>query len=634
MCLILHYYYLNFCVMKKFLLIAFSALSSVYAYSQNILSEDFESGSIPSTWTILQTNPNETWHVEAITGDNKATVNYDETLGAQDERLVTPSLDLSTGTYTLNATVGLSYYWAVNPENNYDVFIEISTDNGSTWTQLWSENDLGVFTNWVDNPVAINLAPYAGNANVKVAFHYVGTDGAALYVDDVIVSLNPTAAPSCATLNSPANGATNVNFETVTLSWTAPTTGGPVSTYDVYMDTNPNPTTLVASVAGTSTTYTPTNVLPNTMYYWKIVPKNAAGDATGCTTNSFTTGVQTVPGCPTLTAPANGATDQAYASLALTWTAPTTGNSVDNYDIYLDTNPNPTTLVGTVAGNVTTYTVTNLMDNTTYYWRVVPKNEAGEATGCTAFSFTTRVNPAAPYCGPLEFTATAGTEPITLVNFAGINNVTDAAVNGTPDHEFFLDMIGNVATGQTYTMTLQGNTGGNYTNRFIVFIDWNQDHDFADAGESYPVTATLLNSTGTDGKQVTADIAVPADALAGNTRMRVKKQFSTGNYNNPCLGTSYGQAEDYTLNVTTAGVADVSRNQVNVYPNPVGDVVNVNAASKIKNIAIFDASGKAVSLSTANSEKAQINMSSYAPGIYILKVEAENGTHSVKLIKK
>jgi hypothetical protein len=231
--------------------------------------------------------------------------------------------------------------------------------------------------------------------------------------------------------------------------------------------------------------------------------------------------------------------------VTLSWTAATTGSAAASYDVYLDTNPSPTTLLGNQVG--LTRAVTGLLSLTTYYWRVVAKNAAGEATGCSTFSFTTSQDPFAPYCGPLAF-ATA-VEPITLVNFAGINNVTSATVAGATAHEVFTAITGNVTAGSSYTITLKGNTDGAFTNRFIVFADWNQDGDFADAGESYPITQTITGSTGVDAQQATESLTVPPTATVGNTRMRVKKIFGTTAFADPCLGTEYGQVEDYTLAV-------------------------------------------------------------------------------------
>ncbi len=71
-----------------------------------------------------------------------------------------------------------------------------------------------------------------------------------------------------------------------------------------------------------------------------------------------------------------------------------------------------------------------------------------------------------------------------------------------------------------------------------------------DASEGY-VIGDLINSTGADGKQVTANIAVPAGALSGPTRMRVIKKYNSAPV--ACETAGYGQAEDYTLSVAPAG---------------------------------------------------------------------------------
>lgn len=461
-----------------------------------------------------------------------AAVNYDDALGAQDEWLITPTLDLTgASSYVFTAEIGLSYYWSVSPFNNYDVFVKISTDGGTSWTQLWTESDLGVFTNWVMNPVTLDLTQFAGNANVKIAFQYVGADGAALYLDNVKVLVPPSSPPNCPTLISPATGSTGTPYTVVDFSWDAPSSG----------------------------------------------------------------------------------------------------ETVDSYDVYLDTNADPTTLVGNTTS--TSFTIEDLLPTTTYYWKVVPKNLSGSATGCSVFSFTTEESPTSPYCGPLDFSFNV--EPITLVNFAGINNVTDATIDGSPSHEIFLDQTAQVDAGSNYDITLKGNTGGNFTNRFVVFVDWNQDGDFADFSETYEVTQTLVNSTGTDSKEVVHSINVPETATGGLTRLRVKKIFGTTNYLNPCSGASFGQAEEYTVNVIAlAAVSEASKVNAKLYPNPVKDVATLEASSKIKSVNVYDASGKLVLTYQMNAVKTQLDLSRLVPGIYLVKFDTEKGTQSLKIIKK
>lgn len=168
------------------------------------------------------------------------------------------------------------------------------------------------------------------------------------------------------------------------------------------------------------------------------------------------------------------------------------------------------------------------------------------------------------YC-EVEFAS--GVEPITLVEFAGIENATSAVYNGTPDLEDFTDLDpAQVTIGQTYTAYFEGNTVGNYENSFIVYIDFNQNGNFNDEGESFEMSS-IVNSDGQDGQQSTGEITIPEDAMTGITRMRVYKNYfdsgepidypefpldACGDENN-----GFGQAEDYLINISADGVLEL-----------------------------------------------------------------------------
>lgn len=148
----------------------------------------------------------------------------------------------------------------------------------------------------------------------------------------------------------------------------------------------------------------------------------------------------------------------------------------------------------------------------------------------------------APYCAEAF---ASGVEPITRVTFAGINNSSPAAIGG-PAHQNFTAIVGNVVLGTSYPISVQGNTDGNFTTHVRVFIDFNNNGLFTDAGETFTV-GTIVNSTGTDGITATNTIAIPLTANTGQIRMRVHKRFSVAG--NPCNTTGFGEAEDYTLNI-------------------------------------------------------------------------------------
>jgi hypothetical protein len=200
---------------------------------------------------------------------------------------------------------------------------------------------------------------------------------------------------------------------------------------------------------------------------------------------------------------------------------------------------------GTAAANYSSYSATAPSEiGVEVEWRL-------EVT-CTlsnesAFSSTATFTTALTYCNP---TITSTVEPITRVIFADIDNASP--VNSTIKHEDFTSVEGNVELGETYDIALEGFTGGNYTNAFTVWIDWNQNGTF-EATEMYPI-GTIVNSTGTDGKQALGSITVPAYATEGSTRMRVIKNFSSSP-TNPCGSYSFGQIEDYTIIVDGGVVA-------------------------------------------------------------------------------
>lgn len=190
--------------------------------------------------------------------------------------------------------------------------------------------------------------------------------------------------------------------------------------------------------------------------------------------------------------------------------------------------------------------------------------------------------------------------------------------------------------GSTYPISLGGNTGGDFSDHFVVFIDWNQNNKLDDAGEVYVIEEALVNSTGTDGKKVLGNIVVPADAKLGTTRMRVKKNYE-GPFINPCQAeANWGQAEDYSIDVKEA--LAVSENNTIVgfsyYPNPSSDVVNLKANDAIENVSIYNMAGQKIIDQTVGSKAGSLKITQLTAGVYILKVVVAGKVGTYKLLKK
>jgi parallel beta-helix repeat protein len=153
----------------------------------------------------------------------------------------------------------------------------------------------------------------------------------------------------------------------------------------------------------------------------------------------------------------------------------------------------------------------------------------------------------AQYC---TFTVSDGVEPINRVDFITISNIS----TGTIGYEDFTSISASVTPGSTYPITLYGNTAGNWTNHFIVFIDWNGNQNFTDAGESYPI-GNITNCTNCS---VTGNIVVPGTLPVASVRMRVVKGFgsiATSPSSSCASYLGFGQGEDYTINTVSTPCA-------------------------------------------------------------------------------
>ncbi|QCW98663.1 BspA family leucine-rich repeat surface protein [Aggregatimonas sangjinii] len=191
--------------------------------------------------------------------------------------------------------------------------------------------------------------------------------------------------PLCANLTAPFDTETGVAIDT-DLEWTA------IADADGYKLT-------VTSSIGTGNAITDLDIPTGNSYDFtndfepselvtvSITPYNAAGDALGCTTESFT--IMSIPDCTRLTAPFNGAIDVAIDT-DLEWTSVP---NADGYRLSVGTNPYETDLVDNIdVASLTDYTFSeNLPADTVIYVNIIPYNAAGDATGCFQDSFETEI---------------------------------------------------------------------------------------------------------------------------------------------------------------------------------------------------------------------------------------------------
>ena len=167
---------------------------------------------------------------------------------------------------------------------------------------------------------------------------------------------------------------------------------------------------------------------------------------------------------------------------------------------------------------------------------------------------------------PISYTVPGVSSPLFDEDFGGITitqGSTTILSNTTPIHS----LVGTIGTatgtegsysnftafgpytmnaGQSYNFSMSSLTSGaSYNNSMAIFIDYNRNGSFADAGEMvFAPAATQLGP-----HTVTGSFTIPATALNGQTRMRVV-----------CLEllitsaasiSSWGEFEDYMLNIVS-----------------------------------------------------------------------------------
>jgi len=132
-------------------------------------------------------------------------------------------------------------------------------------------------------------------------------------------------------------------------------------------------------------------------------------------------------------------------------------------------------------------------------------------------------------------------EYIGRVQLNTIDNSSGAGTTSTGYSNFTaISTTLDTSTGYTITITPTW-TGTTYSEGYSVWIDYNQDNDFTDAGEQ------VFSNAASASTPVSGTFTVPASATAGNTRMRVSQKYNA--IPTSCESFGYGEVEDYIITI-------------------------------------------------------------------------------------
>ncbi len=199
-------------------------------------------------------------------------------------------------------------------------------------------------------------------------------------------------------------------------------------------------------------------------------------------------------------------------------------------------------------GTGTSVTVTNLLPGTTYHFGIYEFFTADNCYSSNPLTGSQQTTGTAP-CNYCTVSATNDDNTgITRVSFNTINNTSP----GTPSYSDFTNQSTVVQRGNTYTLSVWVNTDGNYTVQTKAWIDWNQNCEF-ETSEEYNLGSVTNNQNGLTSLSP-LNITVPNEAALGQTRMRIRAVYGTTVNPAACGNQNYSEAEDYTINVLSAGV--------------------------------------------------------------------------------
>ena len=276
--------------------------------------------------------------------------------------------------------------------------------------------------------------------------------------------------------------------------------------------------------------------------YYPSTACNTVSYAYYCDFEDYTLNVVTTPTCFYPVNLRNTALAKTSASFA--WSIPPQKTPSTGYDYYISYRPglptSGTAATGTTAtANDTTVNVTGLNPATTYYFYV--RANCGATDGKSAWNGPVTIY--TDYCTPVN-TSTSHYAYTTGVTTSGAStNFTSTSGDDNCYADYYSLLNASAFRNQTVSVNITTNNYTSSSYNFGVYVDWNNDLDFADAGE-------LVNSSSPAASSATLAFAIPSAQAYGDYRMRVYSGAYAYTYD-ACTSqyTYYAEWEDYKLTV-------------------------------------------------------------------------------------
>ena len=177
----------------------------IYNTFDDVNDWTISAANLQGQWQIVSTTPQYVDQYMGSMASSSASDGFAVFDGIQ--HLIAGSVDFQDATIELNDTINLSNYPSVTLEFeqryrafNYDnTYVELSTDFGTTWTQIQINDQVATNDPAIQELVGINISSYVGGqSNVKIRFRWVSDSddnsygsGYGWLIDDLKITVPP-----------------------------------------------------------------------------------------------------------------------------------------------------------------------------------------------------------------------------------------------------------------------------------------------------------------------------------------------------------------------------------------------------------------------------------------------------------
>ena len=532
--------------------------------------------------------------------------------------------------YLITATSTLEWDIRQAEDGKTDQYSIVVSENGTNFIDIWFER----YSDKTGETKAYSLADYVGKELYIGFHHYKQTNGGALCLDNVKLVTDSQVTPEDPVDMDAPYIPDNVKAiawseSSIKLTWNVAENA---TSYNIYKGED-----LVATSV-TETSYMVENLTASTTYCFTVTSVNGAKESAKSSEACATT-FEATPDAPV--APTNlEAETLTDSTIELTWDAV---EGAKTYAVYQG-------MIKLLTVAEPTHIVTGLQAGKEYCFTVTAINNGGESAKSAQACATTLVEegvekPATPQNVTLQAVVKGelslswdevegadeyniyegdeviGTVMVTNVDITGLDPVTEYCFSVTA-----VNKGGESAKSEVVcATTLEGsgsNVPQNLTVMALVYNELRLSWDEVEGATKYYVYQfdELLGAI--------SSTSVDIYDLASDTRYC----FSVSAVVDGVESAKCAEVCETTLKEES--IAELT-SSINVYPNPVNDVLFIETEVEINEVVVYTITGVIVGQqTTVNGQQTFIDVTNLNSGVYFVKVVTENGEVVKRFVKK